>query len=98
MSCKIAVELSPIFQSRLGVDRLSLMIAEDRATVKGVLCSLAEGNGAKITPFLFAGEGILAGLMVMVNDRIFTGSALNQQDVSLRDGDKVSLLYYVSGG
>jgi sulfur carrier protein ThiS len=98
MSCRIAVELSPIFQSRLGVVRLSLTIAEECSTVKGVLRSLSEGAGAKIKPLLYSGEGILAGLMVMVNDRIFTGSALNQQDVSLRDGDKVSLLYYVSGG
>jgi sulfur carrier protein ThiS len=34
----------------------------------------------------------------MVNDRVLTGTALSQQGVELQDGDKVSLLYFISGG
>jgi hypothetical protein len=33
-----------------------------------------------------------------VNNRIFTGTAINQEVVELHDRDKVSLLYFVSGG
>jgi len=36
--------------------------------------------------------------MVMINNRVLTGIALNQQVIRLRDGDTVSLLYFVSGG
>jgi hypothetical protein len=60
---------------------------------------LVEEYGEKIRPLLFDNEqGILTGLMVMVNDRIFTGSALQSQEVLLQEGDKVSLLYFLSGG
>jgi sulfur carrier protein ThiS len=34
----------------------------------------------------------------MVNNRVFTGNALNKQVIPLQDRDKVSLLYFVSGG
>ena len=43
-------------------------------------------------------DDIKSGLMVMVNEKIYTGTALNQQAVELRDNDKVSLLFYISGG
>jgi len=34
----------------------------------------------------------------MINNRTFTGSDLNRQEIRLAEGDKVSLLYYMSGG
>jgi sulfur carrier protein ThiS len=51
-------------------------------------------------PLLFekGDESILSGLMVMINDRVVTGTSLNQADVRLRGGDRVSLMYFVSGG
>ena len=100
MSLKIKVELSPAFQTRLSSENLALYLEEDRSTLKGLLHRLVEEQGEKIRPLLFDEEKgeILPGLMVMVNDRIFTGSALQQQDLHLREGDRVSLLYFLSGG
>ena len=99
MSFEVEVELSPAFQSRLCIAQLTLSVDEDSFSVKGLLGRLVEEYGETIRPLLFDKEqGILAGLMVMVNDRIFTGSALQSQEVLLQEGDKVSLLYFLSGG
>ena len=96
----IEIDLSPAFQTALPSSHLLIELEENEATVKGLLHRLLKEYGEKIKPFLFEKEGdaILSGLMVMVNDRTFTGSALNQQVVQLMDKDKVSLLYFVSGG
>ena len=61
---------------------------------------LLREHSGKIRPLLFAqkGDEILSGLMVMINNRTFTGSDLNRQEIRLAEGDKVSLLYYMSGG
>jgi hypothetical protein len=100
MTIQIKVDLSPAFQIALPSSHLFLDLEENEATVKGLLYRLLKNFGEKIRPLLFEREGdsILSGLMVMVNDRTFTGTALNQQDVRLVDKDKVSLLYFVSGG
>lgn len=100
VSLKVEVEFSPPFQSRLSLTHLTLWIEEDRSTVKGLFERLVEEHGEKIRPLLFGQkeDEILSGLMVMINNRTFTGSALNQQDIRLGDGDKVSLLYFISGG
>ena len=100
MSLKVEVEFSPPFQSRLSLTHLTLWIEEDRSTVKGLFERLVEEHGERIRSLLFGQkeDEILTGLMVMINNRTFTGSALNQQDIQLRDGDKVSLLYFMSGG
>ncbi len=97
---KIEVEFSPAFQSRLSLERQTLELEEGRSTVKDLLALLAEEHGEKIRSLLFGRgeEEILSGLMVMINDRTFTGSALNRQEIRLGDGDRVSLLYFMSGG
>lgn len=97
---KIDVELSSVFEVA-GLSRhLSVEMEEQEATVKRLLHRLCEIGGDKIKPFLFekGGESVLPGLMVMVNDRILTGTALSRQVVELQDRDKVSLLYFISGG
>jgi hypothetical protein len=96
----IDIELSSVFEGA-GLSRyLSVEMEEQEATVKGLLHRLSEIGGEKIKPFLFekGGESVLPGLMVMVNDRVLTGTALSQQGVELQDRDKVSLLYFISGG
>ena len=97
---KIEVELSPAFQIALQSSHLFIELEEEEGTVKGLLRRLSSESGGKINPLLFeeGGNSILSGLMVMVNNRVFTGTALNEQVVRLRDRDKVSLLYFVSGG
>jgi sulfur carrier protein ThiS len=97
---KIEVEFSPPFQSRLSLERQTLILEESRSTVKDLFDRLAEEHGGKIKPLLFAQkeDEILSGLMVMINNQIYTGSALNQQEIRLGEGDKVSLLYFISGG
>ncbi len=100
MDMKIEVEFSPAFQSRLSLERQTLILEEGRSTVKDLFDRLAEEHGGKIKPLLFAQkeDEILSGLMVMINNQIYTGSALNQQEIRLGEGDKVSLLYFISGG
>jgi hypothetical protein len=97
---KIDVELSSVFEGA-GLSRhLSVEMEEQEATVTSLLHRLSEIGGDKIKPFLFekGEESVLPGLMVMVNNRVLTGTALRQQGVELQDGDKVSLLYFISGG
>jgi len=97
---KIDVELSAVFESA-GLSRhLYVEMEEQEATVKRLLHRLSEIGGDKIKPFLFekGTESVLPGLMVMVNDRVLTGADLSRQVVELQDRDKVSLLYFISGG
>ena len=100
MTLKIKVELSPVFQTALQSSNVFIELEENEGTVKELLRHLARKTGGKINSLLFEEEGdsILSGLMVMVNNRVFTGTALNEQMILLRDKDKVSLLYFVSGG
>ena len=100
VSVRIDVELGPAFQFACPLLRFTCELGENEATVKGLLLWLSKEYGEKMTPLLFErGENsVLSGLMVMVNDQVFTGTALNQQKVPLREGDRVSLLYFVSGG
>ena len=97
---KIEVEFSPAFQSRLSLERQILILEEGRSTVKDLFDGLVRDHGDKIRPLLFAkkGDEILSGLMVMINNRTLTGSDLNRQEIRLAEGDKVSLLYFISGG
>jgi hypothetical protein len=97
---KIDVELSPAFGSSRLSSPLSVELEEGEATVKSLLYCLGRMGGERSKSLLFeeGGESVLSGLMVMVNNRIFTGTALNQQVVELHDRDRVSLLYFVSGG
>ncbi len=100
MKVKIEVEFSPLFQSRLSLERQTLTLEESQSTVKDLFERLAQEHGGKIMPLLFdPGEDeILSGLMVLINGRIFTGSALNQEEIRLGEGDRVNLLYFMSGG
>ena len=96
---KIWIDLSPPFASRIGRTHLDFELLSEEETVRGVLRKLATTWGDRIEPLLFAGDGgMLPGLMVMVNNRVFTASALNERDVRLKDGDTLSLMYFVSGG
>ena len=97
---KIEVEFSPAFQSRLSLERQTVTLEKGRSTVKDLFERLTHGHGGKIRPLLFGpdGEEILSGLMVMINDRTFTGNALNGKEVRLEEGDRVNLLYFMSGG
>lgn len=99
-SVKIDVELSPVFQAAHLPSHLTLELEENESTVKGLLFHLLKEYGEKIKPLLFekGEDSILSGLMIMVNDKTFTGTALNKEIMELRDKDKVSLLYFVSGG
>ncbi len=97
---RIDVEVSPVFEAA-GLSRsLPVELEEREASVRSLLRRLGEAGGAKIKTLLFEGgeESVLSGLMVIVNDRVFTGTALNREAVELHDRDKVSLLYFVSGG
>jgi molybdopterin converting factor small subunit len=96
---RISIELSPIFASRIGQIRLDQEIANGEETVRRLLGKLGTIWGERLQPLLLVGDGgVLPGLMVMVNNRLFTASALNEEEVPLKDGDKLSLLYFVSGG
>jgi sulfur carrier protein ThiS len=97
---KIEVEFSPAFQSRLSLERQILTLEEGRPTVKDLFDRLSQEHGGKIRPLLFGPkeDEILSGLMVMINDRTFTGNVLNQKEIRLEEGDRVNLLYFMSGG
>ena len=97
---RIEVHLSPVFQDRLAVPHLSLELEEREASVTGLLRRLCERFGGKIEALLFeTGSGlVLPGLMVMVNDRVYTGTNVNAEGIELGDRDKVTLLYFLSGG
>ncbi len=100
VTVKIDVELSPAFKNALRSSRLLIELEEDEGTVEGLLRRLSRESNGRIDSLIFeeGGNEIFSGLMVMVNDRVFTGTALNQEIIRLRDRDKVSLLYFVSGG
>jgi sulfur carrier protein ThiS len=97
---KIEVEFSPAFQSRLSLERQTLILEEGRSTVKDLFERLLREHGEKVRPLLFAQkeDEILSGLMVMINNQTFTGSDLKRQEIRLAEGDRVSLLYFISGG
>jgi hypothetical protein len=97
---KIDVELSPAFELFRLSSPLSVELEEGEATVKSLLHRLGRMGGERGKSLLFekGEDSVLSGLMVMVNNRIFTGTAINQEVVELHDRDKVSLLYFVSGG
>jgi sulfur carrier protein ThiS len=100
LNMKIEVEFSPPFQSRLSLERQTVILEEGRSTVKDLFDRLVREHRGKIRPLLFAKneDEILSGLMVMINNRTFTGSDLNRQETRLAEGDRVSLLYFMSGG
>ena len=96
---KIEIEFSPAFQAAYPLPRLIIELEKGGAAVVNLLRRLAEKYGEPMRRLLLEDDDdIKSGLMVMVNEKIYTGTALNQQAVELRDNDKVSLLFYISGG
>lgn len=97
---KIDVELSSVFHTACLLPQLSIELKEGEATVQGLFLRLSQEYGETMRNLFFekGKESVIPGLMVLVNDQIHTGVALNQKDVPLMEGDKVSLLYFVSGG
>ncbi len=97
---KIEVDFSAAFVPITGSQHFSTELEENEATVRGVLKRLCKKYGERMRGLIFekGQEDILSGLMVMVNGKAYTGTALNQQRVPLQGGDRVSLLYFVSGG
>jgi sulfur carrier protein ThiS len=97
---RIEVHLSPVFRDRLGVPHLSVELEEKDATVSVLLRRLCERFGGKIEALLFEpGSGlVLPGLMVMVNDQVYTGTTVNTEGIELGERDRVTLLYFLSGG
>jgi hypothetical protein len=75
-------------------------LEESEGTVQGALRHLSRAYGERMRALLFekGKDSILPGLMVLVNDQTYTGVALGQKNVPLVEGDRVSLLYFVSGG
>lgn len=100
MACKVRVDFSSLFYSAGAPRENSCDLGDEESNVRGLLVRLSREYGGKMRDLLFQkGKGsILPGLMVLVNDRTYTGVALNQKEVPLSEGDKVSLLYFVSGG
>lgn len=98
--CRVRVEYSSVFHSAGAPYESSFDLGDEESTVTGLLLRLSREYGDRMRDLLFEkGKGcIVPGLMVLVNDRTYTGVALNQTEVPLSEGDRVSLLYFVSGG
>jgi len=96
---KIDVEFSAAFVPISGSQHVSIELETNETTVQDILSRLSKKYG-QMTNLLFekGQEDILSGLMVTVNGKAYTGTALNQQRVQLQGGDRVNLLYFVSGG
>lgn len=97
---KIYVELSNSFYKITKTSFLSILLEEEEMSIKGVLTHLSKKYGEQMEKMLFEKKTglIIPGLMVLLNGKIHTGVSLNEKDVQLKDGDRVSLLYFVSGG
>lgn len=100
MIINVQVDLSATFRPICQTAHLLIALESREATLQGLLRWLSGTYGDKMQDLLFEKEkeSILPGLMVMVNDRIHTGVALNVKEVPLTEGDRVSLLYFISGG
>jgi len=96
---KIDVEFSAAFVPISGSQHVSIELETNETTVQDILSRLSKKYG-QMTNLLFekGQEDILSGLMVTVNGKAYTGTALNQQRVRVHGGDRVGLLYFVSGG
>jgi hypothetical protein len=100
MGIRLALNFSPAFHMVWPRWPSQIELESSGGTLRRLLHDLAECCDEKGRTLLYdpQNSSILSGLMVMVNNRVFTGTAINQQDVELHDRDKVSLLYFVSGG
>jgi molybdopterin converting factor small subunit len=96
----VHVEFSSMFQSLCPSPHPMIELQEQEATVEGLLRWLSGKYGERMRNLLFerGTMSILPGLMIVVNGRIHTGGVLSARDVPLKEGDRVSLLYFMSGG
>jgi hypothetical protein len=96
----VKVVFSPVFRAIFNHPELDVVLPKTDASIRGLLFELSKASAGKIDRLVFdkGCDLISTALMVQVNDRTFTGNALNQQPVPLKDQDIVSLLYYISGG
>ena len=100
MGIRLALYFSPAFHMAWPHWPSQIELGPSGGSLRRLLHDLAECCSEKGRTLLHDPQNgsILSGLMLMVNNRVFTGTAINQQDVELHDGDRVSLLYFVSGG
>ena len=96
----VKVVFSPVFRAIFHHREIDVVLAEREASVSGLLLQLSMASAGKIDKLVFEKKPdlISAALMIQVNDRTYTGNALNRGPVPLGDRDIVSLLYYISGG
>ena len=96
----VKVVFSPVFRAIFHHLEVDVVLPEREASVGGLLIKLSEQSAGRIDKLVFEKKAdlISAALMVQVNDRTYTGNALNRGSVPLGNRDIVSLLYYISGG
>ena len=96
----INVVFSPVFLAIFNYPERDMILSKTDANINGLLFCLSRESTGKIDKLVFEKDRnlISTALMIQVNDRTYTGNALNQQPLPLKDQDTVSLLYYVSGG
>ena len=96
----VKVIFSPVFRTQLHRPGCSMILEKEQMNMLALLQQLSRETGGQVDALLFEKnrDMVSAGLLVLVNDRTYTGTALNQQRVPLADNDVVSLLYYISGG
>ncbi len=96
----LKIVFSPVFRAYFHCHERHMFMEREKLTVIDLLQQLSKEAAGKIDPLIFEknAAAISPGLMVQVNDRVYTGTMLNQNPVPLEDQDVVSLLYYVSGG
>lgn len=96
----VKVVFSPVFRAVFHCPERDVVLPKTDASINGLLFQLSKASAGKIDKLVFEkGRGLIStALMVQINDRVYTGTMLNQKTVVLEDRDVVSLLYYVSGG
>ena len=99
VSITVTVRLGLLIRAKLPDHNLSVSLPAEHNSIKHLLKMVANQTGGKIDRFLFEKDArILSGLMVKINEEIYTGTEMNQKDIAIENGDIVDLLYYISGG
>ena len=96
----VKVVFSPVFRAVFHCPECVVVLPKTDTRISGLLFQLSKVSAGKIDTLVFekGSDLISTALMVQVNNRVYTGTMLNQKPVVLEDRDVVSLLYYVSGG
>ena len=76
---------SPVFRNRLNLSQCTISLEKDKCSLKDLLYRVSEETHGRIDALLFekGNDRILSGLMVQVNDQRYTGTTLNQKQISL---------------